>query len=256
MSTAKGLFVALEGNVRIIKFNRPEKKNALSPDIYKAITDILNQDAQDDAVVLTILTGTGDYYSSGNDIMESTTLTQGTEQAWIIFRNFIEAFIRYPKLLIAVVNGPAIGLAVTALPLCDVVYASDKATFHTPFVKLGLCAEACSSYTFPLIMGRSKASELLLLGEKLTAKEAYDAKLVSRIVEHSKIEDFIDGLKKKYGNLSVNSIRVTKRLMNEHSSKLLCECNRREVEALDQCVQSEEFSNMLIAFVNRKKSKL
>lgn len=69
----------------------------------------------------------------------------------------VKSFIRFPKLLIALVNGPAVGIGATILGLCDVVYSSKSAYFYTPFTALGLCAEGCSSVTFPKILGTSKA---------------------------------------------------------------------------------------------------
>ena len=72
------------------------------------------------------------------------------------YRKFVAHFIDFPKPLIAAVNGPAVGISVTIMCLFDMVYASDKATFHTPFMELGQSPEGCSSFMFPRIMGPAK----------------------------------------------------------------------------------------------------
>lgn len=71
-------------------------------------------------------------------------------------RKFVAHFIDFPKPLIAAVNGPAVGISVTVMCLFDMVYATDKATFHTPFMELGQSPEGCSSFMFPRIMGPAK----------------------------------------------------------------------------------------------------
>lgn len=248
------ILITFENGVRTIKFNRPQKKNALTSEMYETVTRTLNSDAKDDKIVATILTGEGDYYSSGNDF--GNLNLQDTEASWKRVYNFVDAFIKYPKLLIAVVNGPAIGIAATTLALCDVVYASDRATFHTPFIKLGLCAEGCSSYLFPRIMGKSTAGEMLLLGRKLDAQEALRVNFISQVFEHNKLNEWLEGLK-QYGKLPVNSVMASKRLVNENLSNVLSAINKKEIETLGECVETEEFGNMLMAFMTRRqKSKL
>lgn len=245
---------SLNKGVRIIKFNRSNKKNAISTEVYEEITHILNTDAVDDNVVVTILTGVGEYYSSGNDISSAMDGSIDTEKRFKMVQDFVEAFITYPKLLIAVVNGPAIGIAVTTLALCDIVYASEKATFETPFLRLGLCAEGASTYTFPLALGRSLASEMIFINKKLTAQEAYNRGLISKIVPHHKLDELILDLQ-KYGSLPVNSVKTNKRLLTQNFKEILCECNNREVVALKDCINSEEFSNAIALYLSRK-SKL
>lgn len=252
-SNEKVVLSELNKGVRIIRINRPHRKNAISEEVYKEITKILNTDAVDDNIVVTILTGVGEYYSSGNDISSALSATD-SEESFNHVHDFVEAFINYPKILIAVVNGPAIGIAVTTLFLCDIVYASEKATFETPFLRLGLCAEGCSTYTFPLNLGRSAASDMIFLNKKMTAQEAYNRGLISKIVPHDKLQELILSLQ-KYGSLPVNSVKTNKRLLNENFKHILYESNRREIAALKECINSEEFSNAVASFVSRK-SKL
>ncbi|RZC36541.1 ECH domain containing protein [Asbolus verrucosus] len=254
--SAEEIVITFEGGVRFIRINRPKTKNAFNSNVYDKITETLNSDGNDDDVVATIITGTGDYYSSGFDIKSAVSeMNMDDDQSRTNkLRDMICAFISYPKLLIALVNGPAIGIAVTTAALCDIIYASDRATFETPFVRIGVCAEGCSSYTFPRVLGRSKASEMLLLGKKLTAQEAYQFGFIAEVIPHEKLEGFTNELK-KLGRLPVNTIKINKKLILQNYKDILCECCDRELNQLTECFLSEEFSNAILNFMTTK-SKL
>jgi peroxisomal 3,2-trans-enoyl-CoA isomerase len=113
--------------------------------------------------------------------------------------NFIAQLIEHKKILIALVNGPSIGIGVTLLAHFDLVIASDKAYFMTPFTQLGLSVEASSSWTFFNHLGRIPASRLLLFSEKIDANEAKQLGLVSHVVPHANFEQtgkqFLERLK-------------------------------------------------------------
>nr|XP_031543923.1 enoyl-CoA delta isomerase 2, mitochondrial isoform X2 [Vicugna pacos] len=186
------LVVTSENHITTITFNRPAKKNAITTQMYRDIMLALQAASKDDSV-LTVLTGNGDYYCSGNDLTNFTDIPPGgpEEKARtnaVLLREFVDYFIDFPKPLVAVVNGPAVGISVTILGLFDLVYASDRATFHTPFSPLGLSPEGCSSYTFPKMMGPSKAAEMLIFGRKLTAQEACAQGLVTEVFPDSTLQ--------------------------------------------------------------------
>ncbi|XP_049862521.1 enoyl-CoA delta isomerase 2-like isoform X3 [Schistocerca gregaria] len=188
----ENLDVTQRKGLLIITINRPNKKNAFSRKMYEGVTQILNDAAHNDEVSIVAFTGAGDYYSSGNDLSgysdyegASTGFNAKTTDT---VKNMVTAFIDFPKILVAVVNGPAIGIAVTKLGLCDIVFASEKATFRTPFTILGLCAEGCSTYTFPRIMGTSKS---LMANKKLMRKWDQDALHRANELESQQLEERI-----------------------------------------------------------------
>nr|AEE62066.1 unknown [Dendroctonus ponderosae] len=244
------LLLSFRNGVRKILFNRPEKRNAFNGEMYQLLTKTLNDDAQNDKIVVTILTGAGSFYSSGTDL--NPNAANGSLEDYM---KLVQAFIDYPKLLIAVVNGPAIGIAATTAALCDILYASDAAHFETPFLRLGLCAEGASSYTFPRTLGRSRASEILFLSKKMSAKEACDVGLISRVIPHNQLDSFINSLY-EYGSLPVNAVKINKKLIMHELKGIFTEANIREFESLETCIGSEEFANALMSFMQKKKSKL
>ncbi|XP_003788331.2 enoyl-CoA delta isomerase 2, mitochondrial isoform X1 [Otolemur garnettii] len=255
-SAYETLEVTSEDGITKIMFNRPTKKNAITTQMYHEIMLALKAAGKDDSSV-TVLTGNGDYYSSGNDLTNFTDLPPGgpeekAKNSAILLRDFIDCFIDFPKPLIAVVNGPAVGISVTTLGLCDAVYATDRATFHTPFSHLGQSPEGCSSYTFPKIMGPSKATEMLIFGKKLTAREACAQGLVTEVFPDSTFQKEVWTRLKAYAKLPPNAMRISKEIMRSREKEKLRAINVEECNVLQERWLSDECMNAVMNFLSRK----
>lgn len=163
----------------------------------------------------------------------------------------VNAFIKFPKLLVAVVNGPAIGIGGTVIALCDIIYASEQAYFYTPFTRLGLCAEGCSSVTFPRILGTSKANEMLMLNHKMTARESERYGFVAHV--YKDIQEIWDKLK-QIKDLPIGSIMASKSLTRKFTVKELEAASAAEAEELGRRFETEEAFNALMSFQDSRKN--
>ncbi|XP_004387613.2 enoyl-CoA delta isomerase 2 isoform X1 [Trichechus manatus latirostris] len=250
------LVVTSENGITKIMLNRPTKKNAITTQMYQEIMLALEAAAKDDSAI-TVLTGNGDYYCSGNDLNNFTDIPPGgveekAKNSAILLRDFVGCFIDFPKPLIAVVNGPAVGISVTLLGLFDIVYASDRATFHTPFSHLGQSPEGCSSYMFPKIMGSAKAAEMLIFGKKLTAREACAQGLVTEVFPDSTFQKEVWTRLKAYSKLPPNAMRISKQLIRNVEKEKLHAINSEESSVLQGRWLSDECTNAIMNFLSRK----
>ncbi|XP_027459113.2 enoyl-CoA delta isomerase 2 isoform X2 [Zalophus californianus] len=250
------LVITSEDCITKIMLNRPAKKNALTTQMYREIMLALEAASKDDSTI-TVFTGNGDYYSSGNDLTNFTDIPPGgieekAKNSAILLRDFVDCFIDFPKPLVAVVNGPAVGISVTILGLFDLVYASDRATFHTPFSHLGQTPEGCSSYTFPKIMGPAKAVEMLIFGKKLTAGEAYAQGLVTEVFPDSTFQKEVWTRLKAYSKLPQNAMHISKQIIRNHEKEKLHAINAEESRILQERWLSDECMNAVMDFFSRK----
>lgn len=248
--------VTREGGLKTIVFNRPSKYNALNHKMYKEIITALEQAGQDDSVV-TLLTGAGQYFCSGNDLNNFLNIPPEGPQKLAadgkeILQKFVSTFIDFPKPIVAAVNGPAVGISVTLLALLDIVYASDTATFHTPFMSLGQSPEACSSYLFPKIMGHAKAQEVLLAGRKLTAVEACNYGLVTEVFPHADFQKEVEQRMKHIAGLPPKSLSLSKQLCRSAEKEFLHNVNNKECELLAERWLSDECAEAVMSFMKRK----
>ncbi|XP_031569465.1 enoyl-CoA delta isomerase 2, mitochondrial-like [Actinia tenebrosa] len=253
----EALEVTVKDGVQTIKLNRPKKYNAITWEMYQEWIDALEEAANDKSCVLTVVTGAGDYYCSGNDLGNFANIPpEGPEKMARDGRNvlskFVASFIDFPKPLIAAVNGPAVGISVTVLGLFDIVFASDRATFHTPFMELGQSPEGCSSYTFPAIMGTALANQVLLASRKMNAGDALKCGLVSEVFPHDDFHREVDSRVVAMAQLPPKSLQLSKQLIRESNKSVLHEVNERECILLEQRWLSEECMQAIMKFMQRK----
>ncbi|KAI4880137.1 hypothetical protein NFI96_020829 [Prochilodus magdalenae] len=253
------LIVSTEDGITTIRLNRPQKKNAITVEMYNELIEALDLAGKDDSVI-TVLTGSGDYYCSGNDLNNFTKIPEDgvhkmAKDAGVLLERYVKSYIDFPKPLIAIVNGPAVGVSVTVLGLFDVVYATESATFHTPFSQLGQSPEGCSSYTFPKIMGAAKANEVLLFNKKLTATQACELGLVTEVFPDSSFQSEVWTRVKAYAKLPPNSLALSKQLIRWTEKDKLNAVNAAEVERLVERWVSDECMQAIMSFF-QAKSKL
>ena len=178
------LIVTDEDATRVITLRRPQKKNALTQDMYLAMSEAINS-AQDNAAIrCIIITGGSGVFTAGNDLEDflKDGTASGDQPRASNAITFLHALANNAKPIIAAVDGIAIGVGTTMLFHCDYVLASPTATFSTPFIHLGLVPEGASSLLMPLTMGHQRAFATLVMGRTMNATEAREAGFVNTIV--------------------------------------------------------------------------
>jgi len=231
--------------------------------MYERIIQILDQASQDKQLVLLSFTGKGKFYSAGTDLADfakmatsTTDLKASVERGQIMLQKYIGKFIDFPKILIGFINGPAVGISVSTLGLFDGVYSSSRATFALPFTRTAQSAEACSSFVFPTLMGSLHAKELLLFDRKLTAEEAQQRGLVTRVIDEKNFDEEKEKICQNILSLPKGSLLASKLIMQKWSKDTLHRVNADEVENLKQRWLTEEFVQAMMDFMRgRKKTK-
>lgn len=212
--------LATADGVAVITLNRPERKNAFDRRQYDDLAAHLDAVAADENLRVAVLTGAGAAFSSGQDLKEmaelagqaasgSATGNGGTTG----FTVLLDALQRFPKPLVAAVNGVAVGIGMTILPYCDIVLVAESARLRVPFSELGVPPEAGSSVLFAELIGWQRAAELLLTSRWIDATEAVDIGLALRRCADAEVLAEATALAREIASKSPYSTRVIKELM-------------------------------------------
>uniref|UniRef100_A0A8C4QPK7 Enoyl-CoA delta isomerase 2 n=1 Tax=Eptatretus burgeri TaxID=7764 RepID=A0A8C4QPK7_EPTBU len=223
------LVLTKQNNMTTIRLNRPSRKNAINLQMYHDIIRALGEAKEDDSI-LVVFTGTGDYYSSGNDLenfnIQLDQMETVAQESSLLLKKFVATFIDFPKPLIGMINGPAVGISVTILGLFDLVYAVDS------------------------------GSELLLFNKKISAREAYNLNLVTEVFPTNTFEHEAWHRLQKYATLPNKALHLSRQLIRQLERETLHKTNEAECQLLKELWLSPDCASAIATFFQHKTRKM
>lgn len=244
------MIASVADSIMEIRFNRPEKKNAITGAMYDTITAALSDASNNDDISVVMFSGAGETFTAGNDLKDFLTMPPLLEASPP--GKFIAAISRFGKPIVAAVNGLAVGIGTTMLLHCDLVYAAPEARFSVPFIDLGLVAEGGSSLLFPLLMGHRHAAAMLMLGDPLDAHAAQSAGLVNAVVPAGTVREHARAQALRLAAKPQTALRTIRALMLAGREGLHAQM-RREETAFSEALASPEAKEAFAAFLERRK---
>jgi enoyl-CoA hydratase/carnithine racemase len=241
--------VSRDGAVVEIRFNRPEKKNAITNTMYGAMADAVAQAQRDDAVRVVLFTAAGDFFSAGTDIKDFAAQASGAFEGPRHVGRFLEEVINAEKPIVAAVQGHAVGVGTTMLFQCDLVYVAENARLTVPFIDLGVVPENASSRTMVDRLGHTRAFALFGLGEPLLGKDAAAWGLANAALPNGEVEPRARDAAQRLAQKPPESMKLTKRLMRDR--KALMARMREEGEIFAQRLRSPEAIAAFAKFLQR-----
>jgi enoyl-CoA hydratase/carnithine racemase len=237
--------------VATIEIARPEKKNAITVDMYAAMAAALHSANTDPGVRAVLITGQPGIFTSGNDLEDFMQRPkQGMDSP--VFQ-FMKALSASEKPVVAAVTGAAIGIGTTMLLHCDLVYVSDEARLAMPFTSLGLVPEFASSLILPQLMGHVKAAEKLLLGDPLSPQDAVDLGLANAVLPAGEVVSHARRIAERFNALPPGAVRDSKKLMRRTSAAAVLETIEVEGGVFAQRLTSPEAREAFSAFFQKRK---
>jgi len=241
--------------VAVVTLNRPDKLNAVTPQMHRELLDAFKRIARDDAVRAAVLTGEGQAFCAGQDL---ETVTQNPDLDYgELLRNgynpIIEALTSLEKPVVAAVNGVAAGAGVSLALACDLKLASDKASFVQAFVHIGLVPDSGSTWFLPRLVGLTKAMELALLGDKVSAEEAARIGLINRVVPHDALMPEAIALAERLAQMPTRAIALTKRAFYKGLTVPLSEQLAYEAHLQAIAGKTEDHREGVRAFFEKRK---
>lgn len=252
MST-KNILTTITDKVLTLEISRPDKKNALTGEMYHQMAEALSSANLDNKISVVLIKGQVDLFTSGNDVKDFLNRDPSKEPEAIKFLKIISCF---NKPIVAAVGGDAIGIGTTLLMHCDIVVAANTARFQLPFVKLGLCPEAASSFLLPQLAGSRIASELLLLGDFFDSQKAIKAGIVNLECEQGELLSKAEAIAKQLSNQPYDALITTKLLLKKSYVADVERVMGDELKEFSRLLATEASKEIFSAFLEKRPVNL
>jgi enoyl-CoA hydratase/carnithine racemase len=248
------LIVTDEDATRVITLRRPEKKNALTREMYRAMSAAIDTAQADPAIRCLVISGGPGVFTAGNDLedflKDSTTNTDTPRASDAV--TFLYSLAHNTKPIVAAVDGVAIGIGTTMLFHCDYVVASTGATFSTPFIHLGLVPEGASSLLLPRTMGHQRAFATLVMGRPMSADDARTAGFVNAVVAHGHTDAEARKVAREICALPAEAVAISRKLLKLPPEDLTRRIDQ-ESHLFGERMRSTEAIAGFKAFFSRKR---
>jgi enoyl-CoA hydratase/carnithine racemase len=243
------IMVERDAGVAVVTWNRPRQRNAFNVAMWREARDTLRELLSDDAVRAVVVTGAGEAFSAGQDLSEmSSAPTDGDHP----FGSFMDALCDFDKPLVAAVNGVGVGIGLTMLLHCDVVFVAEEARLRAPFIPLGVVPEAASSYMLPLVLGYQAAAEVLFSADWIDARRAVELGIASRCLARTELLSAAVALARKFATGPIGAIRHTKRLVLATRAEQVRAARAREDRAFEERIGTPENLEAISAFFEKR----
>lgn len=244
----------IEQNTALIRLDRPDVLNSFNYQMSRELQEILDLVANDSEIRAVYLTGEGRAFCAGQDLAEAISGEYSIKDIVLGHYNPIILKLRQlEKPVVAAVNGIAAGAGANIALACDIVIASDKSSFVQSFSSIGLIPDSGGTYFLPRLVGLPRAAAMMMLGEKITAKQAEETGMIYKCVSHDEFENTAKSIALKLASMPTVGLALTKKALNSTFDNNLSEQLRLESELQSRAGESHDYKEGVNAFLEKRK---
>ena len=246
----------IENRIAFIKLNRPEVFNSFNREMALRLQDVLDDCEANNEIRAIVLTGNGRAFCAGQDLKEVTSPDLNPGFKKILEEHYNPIIMRLrniEKPILAAVNGVAAGAGANIALACDVVVASDQASFIQAFSLIGLIPDSGGTFILPRLVGFQKASALAMLGDKVSAEEAEKMGMIYKCVPDEEFETTVQKLANKLANMPTRALALVKNSLNQSLTNNLESQLALESKYQIEAAGTEDYAEGVMAFIEKRK---